>query len=82
MGWKLVLDQAVLTQLFAAPVQERSKAMAWLEGLSSRGPVRGEVIQRDEQGRELQVLFKGDWMLTAWNDQATKEIRVVELVYV
>ena len=82
MGWKLVLDQVALTTLFSAPPLERIKAVAWLEGLPKLGPVRGEVIQRDDQGRELQVLFRGDWMLTAWNDQATKEIRVVELVYV
>ena len=82
MGWKLVLDQVALTTLFSAPPLERLKAVAWLESLPKLGSVRGEVIKRDDQGRELQVLFRGDWMLTAWNDQATKEIRVVELVYV
>ena len=40
---------------------------------------RGDLQERDAQGRENEILVAGHWIITYWPDHAVRELRIVRL---
>ena len=66
--------------IFATAARSEQRRMAVvLEQMKAAPMRRGDLQERDAQGRENEILVVGDWVVTYWPDHATREIRVVRL---
>lgn len=58
---------------------EQRRVAAVMEQMKVAPMRRGDLQERDAQGRDNEILVVGDWVVTYWPDHATREIRVVRL---
>ena len=66
--------------IFATAARSEQRRMAVvLEQMKAAPMRRGDLQERDAQGRDNEILVVGDWVVTYWPDHATREICVVRL---
>jgi len=71
-------EAAAMTFALAARARQRRLA-AVLDRLKAAPFRRGDLQERDSQGRENEILVADDWIVTYWPDHAAREMRVVRL---
>ena len=77
--WKVVLNQDCVDEILRAPKRHRERIIADLKRLSEGQMREGDVIEKDETDRELQVGRIGNWIVTWWFDTPVDELRIVRL---
>jgi hypothetical protein len=78
-GYELVLSEGVAMTLATAARSNRRKLAMILDGVKAAPFRRGDLQERDTQGRINEVLVIEDWLVTYWPDHAARELRIVRL---
>lgn len=78
-GYDLVLSEAAAMTLAAAVRSQQRKLAVILESVKAAPFRRGDLQERDTQGRANEILVVGDWIVTYWPDHAVRELRIVRL---
>lgn len=63
----------------AAGRGDQRKLATLLDGLKAAPFRRGDLEERDSQGRVNEVLVEGEWIVTYWPDHSVRELRVIRL---
>ena len=58
---------------------ERERILLWMERLEGDPFGRGEYVEKDDSGREIQVVIVGNHALYYWLDAPVKEIKIVKI---
>lgn len=66
-------------KLAAASRSEQRKLAAILDAMKLSPFEKGDLRERDTQGRANEVLVVGDWLVTYWADHAVRELRIIRL---
>lgn len=77
--YALVLSAAAAMKLAAASRSEQRKLAAILDAMKLSPFEKGDLRERDTQGRANEVLVVGDWLVTYWADHAVRELRIIRL---
>ncbi|MGH8018837.1 MAG: hypothetical protein ACREIA_11175 [Opitutaceae bacterium] len=78
-AYELVLSEAAAMALVAASRTEQRRLSALLDRLKADPFRRGDLQERDAQGRANEIWVEGDWIVTYWPDHAVREMRVVRI---
>ena len=78
-AYELVLSESAAMVFATAARSEQRRVAAVMEQMKVAPMRRGDLQERDAQGRDNEILVVGDWVVTYWPDHATREIRVVRL---
>jgi hypothetical protein len=78
-AYELVLSEAAAMTLAMAPRAEQRRLAVILDDVKAAPFRRGDLQERDAQGRVHEVLVVGDWLVTYWPDHAVRELRVMRL---
>lgn len=78
-SYALVLSEAAAITFATAPRSEQRKLVVILDAVKVAPSRRGDLQERDAQGRVNEVLVVGDWLVTYWPDHAVRELRVMRL---
>ncbi|MBI4660380.1 MAG: hypothetical protein HY735_16210 [Verrucomicrobia bacterium] len=65
--------------LLAARARDRASILKLLDKLVINPYQKGHFTEKDEDGRDLQVLVARPWTVTFWLDAFVKEIRIVRI---
>jgi hypothetical protein len=60
--------------------RERQRILAFLEALATDPFAEGDFIEKDGDGREVQVKILGQYALTFWADHPVREVKVTKIV--
>lgn len=78
-AYELVLSESVAMVFATAARSEQRRMATVLEQIKAAPMRRGDLQERDAQGRDNEIIVVGDWVVTYWPDHAAREIRVVRL---
>jgi hypothetical protein len=78
-GYELVLSEAAAMTLATVARADQRRLAVILDEVKVSPFRRGDLQERDAQGRLNEVLVFGDWLVTYWPDHAGRELRVVRL---
>lgn len=79
VGYRYVVDAAVLAFFGQCSRREREQLLRTFESLAQVPYQRGDWLRRTSSGRELQMKRFGKWLVTFWPDHAVQELRVVDV---
>jgi hypothetical protein len=57
----------------------REKLLGFLAGLRIDPFRKGDYTERDERGRDIEVVVVGRYAILFWTDHPVKEVKIVEL---
>ncbi len=78
-GYRFLLTAEVFRFLLTLRASERSLLDHFFETLSEQPFLTGDYQESDEDGRTMEVLLKGGFLLTFWSDHAVKEICIIRV---
>ena len=78
-AYELVLHEEAAQRLAAASRSEQRRLGAIFDGLKAAPFRRGDLQERDDLGRDNEILVDGNWVVTFWVDHAVREIRIVRV---
>ena len=78
-GYEPTFSLAAHEALLAARKRSRAEIMQMVLMLASAPTTSGDLTERDDTGRTLQVIALSDHVLTYWSDHAVRELRIVKL---
>jgi hypothetical protein len=73
------LSEEVVNLLLACRPGNRRLLQTYFGTLAADPQQRGDFIERDAVGRELQVKRFSRWLVTFWSDDPVKELRIVRV---
>lgn len=79
MSCKIVAQGEALDYLLHCSAADRRAVADALGRLAAQPFQEGKPQRRDEAGRVLQILSAGGFVVTFWNDDSVRELRVVDL---
>jgi len=79
LDYKLVLDEQALSTLLACRSAERLNLLQSLQSLKRDPLQKGDYIERDDTGHDIQVKVFGHYLLSYWLDGPVSELRVVDI---
>lgn len=78
-GYRFLLAAEAFRFLLTLRAAERQMLDDVFETLARQPFLTGDYQEYDGDGRPMEVLLKGRFLLTFWSDHAAKEVRVVRV---
>lgn len=74
-----VLSSKALTTLLGLSKNKQQHLQQILYSLASYPSQDGDYALEDEQGRAIQYILVGNYLISFWPDHAVSELRIVEI---
>lgn len=81
MEYEVYLRREVFEFLRRCRSDERDQLLTQLEALGRDPYRRGDFTERDQSGRDIEVLIIRRYAILYWPDHAVKELKVTEVRY-
>lgn len=78
-GYRLLLPLEVSRYYLDLRLGERRKLDKLFDFLVENPHASGDYQEHDQDGRTLEIVRQGRFLLTFWSDHAVKEVRVVRV---
>ncbi len=78
-GYRFVVAAETFRFLLTLRAFERQMLDDAFQSLADNPFRRGDYQERDEEGRAMEILLKGRFVLTFWADHAVREVRIVRV---
>jgi len=79
-SYSLVYSEAAADFLLAVRKARLASLLYDLRRLAENPSVRSDYVVQDEQGREIEHLLVGEFVISYWLDHAVSEIRIVDVI--
>jgi hypothetical protein len=77
--YRLVLNEEA-ARFFAEASRPGQRQLSGLfDALKKLPSTLGDLREKDQDGRDNEIIVKGDWIITFWVDHASREVRIVRL---
>ncbi|HUG10936.1 MAG TPA: hypothetical protein VMM36_07975 [Opitutaceae bacterium] len=73
------LDREAVAALLEGSGRERQLLVDACERISQFPFSTGDFVVRDEDGREVELLDVGEFVITFWSDHAVKTVRILSI---
>ena len=77
--YQAVFSRAALEFAVQANDTEMAEVERWMNRIERAPHTRGDYVERDADGRSLEVIALDHTVITYWLDEAVREIRVVQI---
>jgi hypothetical protein len=81
MKYELFLRREVFDFIAARRGRERQRFLAFLSEICRNPYKKGDFIQFDNTGREIEGVIIDRFAILYWADHAVKEVKIVEIRY-
>jgi hypothetical protein len=79
LPYKAVFSRAALEFAVRASDAEMAEVEQWMNRMERAPHTRGDFVERDADGRALEVAALDHTVITYWLDEAVREVRVVQI---